>query len=136
MISDVEAQAQFPKLERGYGLVVRPATVYGWTGNGSQVLGGPSKDPPVGYGAGDFGRIKWKRWTMKRARGSGVLWRNSCRPYCGNGSWSGTPVKVVAYRVRHARFTRMRFTCSCRNYDGVEVLAYRGRLPPQWRAVR
>lgn len=131
------AAKPFPKLANGYEFAVKPKTVSGWTGNGSQVLGGQSEDPPVGYEpGGSFGAIAWQLWTQRRARGEGVLWRNDCDPSCGAGSWHGEPMRVSAFRARKGHFTRMRLTCACKGPSvPYMVLAYRGSLPPQWRVV-
>lgn len=127
-----------PKLANGYELVVEPATVYGWTFSGTQVLGGPSRNPPKGYEPnGSFGRIDWRAWTRRRAYGRGTVWTNDCDPSCGSGTWTGEATRVSVYRVRFGHFTRMRFACICRGPSRLRaILAYRSQENPQWKILR
>ncbi|MBS1862881.1 MAG: hypothetical protein JSS68_14350 [Actinobacteria bacterium] len=57
-----------PTLNDGRDFRVKPATLSGWTFDGSQVFGGPSDNPPHGYyPGGSVGRITWKSWTDRHA---------------------------------------------------------------------
>lgn len=126
-----------PRLADGSKFAIRPKTVSGWTGSGTQVLGGKSNNPPTGHSPnGSFGRINWKRWSRGRARGRGVLWTNDCRPSCGNGTWRGEgPYLVSAFRVRQGHFTRLRLTCICGGRHSSRLFGFRDLTPPQWRTL-
>ena len=56
--------------------------------------------------------------------GTGVLWRNSCRPSCANGTEHGYPVNVYLNRARllntHYEYTRLKVT-------------FRSTVPPDFR---
>ena len=80
---------------------VRPATVGGWTNDGSGYVGGADGDPPA-----TFGHVKWSRWTSKTARGRGVVWVTTDR-----SSWhAGRRTTIVAWRPRKGHFTRLSFS--------------------------
>jgi hypothetical protein len=85
---------------------VRPATVGGWTGDGTGILGGTHAKPARHR----FGHIRWRSWTAHRAVGRAVPWGNDCDPDCAGGSWKpDPPTKVTAWRARHGHFTRLAF---------------------------
>lgn len=131
------AEARLPRLANGYELAIKPATVYGWTFDGSRILGGPSSNLPEGYGEGSFGYIRWKLWGSHRARGKGVVWSNSCSPSCGNGTWAGRATRVSAYRVRGGHFTRMKFSSvGAAGHHPHAVFGYRRLVPPEWEILR
>lgn len=121
----------------GSGLSVRPATLSGWTFGFHEVLGGKSRNPPVGYNpGGSFGRIDWIRWRRGFAIGRGTLWENSCSPSCGSGRWTAWGrVKVRLYRPGNGYFNRMRFS-RINGPRNTAVFAYRSELPPQWRIIK
>jgi hypothetical protein len=126
-----------PTLNDGERFRVQPPTLSGWTFDGSQILGGPSDDLPVGYyPGGSFGRIEWTAWTPAYARGEGIVWTDDCEPSCGNGHWSGTATMVLAYRARRGTFQRMRFECNCEEPVGTRArFRLAGKFPPQWKIV-
>lgn len=130
--------SRLPTLNDGEDFRVKPATLAGWTFDGSQVFGGPSDNPPHGYyPGGSLGRITWTSWTHHHATGEGVVWTDDCEPSCGNGRWQPAPTYVTAYRPRRGTFQRMRFTCACEDPTGTRArFRLKGELPPQWEIVR
>ncbi len=129
---------RLPTLNDGRDFRVKPATLAGWTFDGSQVFGGPSDHPPHGYfPGGSVGRINWASWTDHHATGEGVVWTDDCEPSCGNGRWQPSPTLVTAYRPRRGTFQRMRFVCDCDEPVGTRArLRLKGELRPQWEIVR
>lgn len=122
----------------GVSFSVKPTRMSGWTGDGSQELGGPSSELPVGYcPGGSFGKIDWRAWTSRRAYGRAVLWADDCEPDCGSGGWEGFPTRVSLRRVRGGHFTRLQFACDCFHRPGYhELFEYRTPYPPQWSLLR
>lgn len=127
-----------PRVSDGVRFSVKPTRMSGWTGDGSQELGGPSSELPVGYyPGGSFGKIDWRTWTSRRAYGRAVLWADDCEPDCGSGSWEGFSTRVSLRRVRGGHFTRLQFACDCFHRPGYhELFEYRTPYPPQWSLLR
>jgi hypothetical protein len=128
---------QLPRLEWGSGSAVRPPVFYGWSGDGSLVLGGPSSEPPLPNQAGGSpGHITWTVWNQSVAVGHGVVWYDDCEPSCGFGHWhSEPPTRIKAYRVRSGQFTRLRV----KQGEGARrhwyVFAYKSPYPPEWQSI-
>jgi hypothetical protein len=126
-----------PRLEWGSGDSVRPATFYGWSGDGSLILGGPSSEPPLPNQAGGSpGRITWTVWNQRVAVGKGVVWYDDCEPSCGFGHWhSEPPTRIKAYRVRSGQFTRLRATLGEGARRHAYVFGLKSPYPPEWGKI-
>lgn len=126
-----------PRLEYGPEAVVRPATFYGWSGDGSVVLGGPSSEPPLpNQAGGSYGHIEWTVWNHRVAIGHGIVWYDDCQPDCGTGQWhSEPPTRVKAYRVRGGEFTRLRAKLGEGARRHWYLFAYTHPYPPQWEKI-
>ncbi len=89
---------------------VAPPTIV-VSGDGSALVAGQAawigRDPNPNHGGSQFGRISWTAWTTSHATGVGVYWLNNCAPDCAQGTYFPHDVKIVASRVRNARFTRL-----------------------------
>jgi hypothetical protein len=133
----IAADRPLPRLEWGSGSAVRPPVFYGWSGDGSLILGGPSSEPPLPNQAGGSpGHITWSVWNHRIAIGRGVVWFNDCDPSCGFGHWhSEPPTRVKAYRVRSGQFTRLRVTLGQGPQRHPQVFAYKSPYPPQWQSI-
>lgn len=129
--------ARLPKLNNGYQPEIRPKSFYGWSGDGSLVLGGPSSEPPLpNQAGGSVGKIKWTVWNAHKAVGRGVVWYDDCEPDCGTGHWhSEPPTPVKAWRVRSGQFTRLRVKMGEGARRRWYVFAYKSPYPPQWTNI-
>jgi hypothetical protein len=95
--------AGLPKLltvADGKTFKVRPATV-AFTGDGTAFMAGK------GSSARHPGRIHWKRWTKRSAKGVGRVWVNDCNPGCAQGHYHPHRGSITATRRRHGRFTHL-----------------------------
>ena len=77
---------------------VRPRRIVP-TGDGSDVIG------RLNTGKGHA--IQWSVWSALRARGSGTFWIDDGIPNVALGTFHAHPATILAFRVRHGRFTRM-----------------------------
>lgn len=130
-ISVHAASAALPKLP-GLTPAARPAVIDGWTGDGSQVIGGADGNPLPNQQGSGFGHVRWSLWTHRRAAGHGVVWANDCEPSCDDGHWHKYPTAVRAYRPRHGAFTRLSFRCTLGGPRHRCTFYYTGRYPPEW----
>jgi hypothetical protein len=97
------ASARRPKLlTEGSGTVfkVRPARV-GFTGDGTGFVAGH------GSSVRHPGRIHWKWWTKRSAKGVGRVWVDDCNPSCAEGQFHPDPGWIKANRPKHGRFTHI-----------------------------
>jgi hypothetical protein len=110
---------------------VRPPVIGGWTGDGTGFVGGADGRPnaaPLGASApARFGRIRWTKWSKRKAEGKGVVWTKGCVPDCAAGRWSSEPTRISAFRVRGNRYTRLAFTYDAG--DGRRRHVFRLRIP-------
>jgi len=97
------ASARLPRLFTGGHpqFAVRPSAV-GYTGDGTGFLGG------IDATDNDWGHLRWKLWTHWRAYAVGVDWLNDCDPSCAEGTFHAHRARVLATRVRHSKFTRLK----------------------------
>jgi hypothetical protein len=97
------AEARPPRLlaESPHRFAVRPAVI-DYTGDATAFLGGRDA------GTYDFGHLHWSYWTRYRAYATGVDWINNCDPSCADGYFYAHPARVLATRVRHGKFTRLK----------------------------
>jgi hypothetical protein len=133
--ASVASGSPLPRLESGAGASVRPATFYGWSGDGSLILGGPSSEPPLPNQAGGSpGHITWTVWNHHEAVGRGVVWYDDCKPSCGFGHWhSEPPTRIKAYRVRGGQFTRLRVSLGEGARRRPYLFALKSPYPPEWQ---
>jgi hypothetical protein len=82
-----------------HSLQVRPRAIV-YTGDGTGVIAG---ERSARHGAG----IRWTSWTGQFARGTGADWLDDCRPDCAGGHFHGYPARIVAWRPRRLRGTRV-----------------------------
>jgi len=99
-----------PKLWPGAGgpFQLRPKVVD--YANGHGLITGP------GATASDPRPIRWVTWTHRRAVGTGLDWRNTCNPSCGEGTFVARKMRVTVRLPRNGHFTRM----AIRFFDGDE----------------
>lgn len=97
------ASARRPRLlTDGNGTVfkVRPGKV-GFTGDGTGFVAGH------GSSVHHPGRIHWKWWTKRSAKGVGRVWVDDCNPSCAEGHFHPDPGWIRANRPKHGRFTHI-----------------------------
>jgi hypothetical protein len=56
--------------------------------------------------------IRWTSWTSVSARGTGVLWIDTCEVSCAQGPEDRYRATLYAFRVRDGRFTRLTIASS------------------------
>ncbi len=61
---------------------------------------------------GKIGAIGWSSWGSTRARGSGYLWVNNCKPNCAAGKFAGHKVSISASNVSGGEFRSVALTCT------------------------
>jgi hypothetical protein len=111
--------------------LVRPASIGGWTGNGTGIVGGP--DGRTRGTAFDPGHVKWATWNGRRAEGRGVVWAKGCSPDCAAGAWKKDgATTIVAWRPRRGRFTRLAFSYDDGRGWSRHVFRLRGGSNPAW----
>ncbi len=54
-----------------------------------------------------IGRSRWQTWSASGATGSSTLFTNTCRPGCGDGSYSEERVQVRLFDVSSCRGKRV-----------------------------
>jgi hypothetical protein len=54
-----------------------------------------------------LGRSRWQSWSSRGASGRSTLFTNTCRPSCGEGSYSEERVQVRLYGVSTCRGKRV-----------------------------
>ena len=112
--------ASLPKLANGESarFSVRPHSIL-LSADGALYVGGSKSS------SGKVGAIAWSSWGSSRARGSGSLWVNNCKPDCVSGKFSGHKVSISASNVSGGDFRSLTLSCTVGGKSKTDTLSLR-----------